>query len=92
MIGEQTQNHAIRIGAAKPLAFSILDIEAIIANGAACKQCGEIAWSTANSLSTELRKPEDDSTPSPENVIFTKKAKRIVGNFSRLIAKEHPDH
>jgi hypothetical protein len=92
MIGNQCSDHPVGIGNSIPVAFSILDINATIINGISCERCGDLAWNTSRTLSPHLRKPEGHSSPSPENVILTSKALRIISNFARIVAKEHTEH
>lgn len=93
MIGESSSSHSIRIGNALPIAFSVLDINAVIINGGvSCEACGDEAWRMSRSLSPHLRKQEGYGSPSPESIIFTRKAEKIIDNFSRTISKLHTDH
>ncbi len=90
MIGEQYSDHSVGVG--NSIAFSVLDINATIINGLSCERCGELAWITSRTLSPHLRKPEGHSSPSPENIILTNKALRIIDNFARTVAKAHTEH
>ena len=92
MIGQMSGYEFVGLGRSSSLAFSVLDIEATIANGGPCDQCGELAWKMSYSLGAKLLVVTGTESPSPENVVINKTASDVIDVFLSIAAKAHTEH